>query len=290
LELTESNTNATANKVSFILLGAMKCGTTSIANVLSKHPEIDFCRIKEPHFFSKEYNNDQDFEKYHDLFQNESHKIRGEASNSYTKYPKFGDEVALRIKKYNPKMKFIYVMRNPYEQITSHYKHFLSNQKAEILDINDIIFTNIELIDTCKYYSQLKFYFDLFEENQFLLLTYDELIENEVSFFNKIFEFLGVSQNIEINLSRMNTSDSRRKTQITKKVQFIDSKVFSSIKRLFSESAKQRLRGYIYKYDNKEISNFSIELNEKSKKYIKWSLDYEVSRIEQLINKKTNWL
>lgn len=289
MEVKETYKNATTNKVSFILLGAMKCGTTSIANVLSKHPEIDFCSIKEPHFFSKEYNN-QDFEKYHDLFQNESQKIRGEASNSYSKYPKFGDEVALRIKKYNPKMKFIYVMRNPYEQITSHYKHFLSNQKIETLDINDIIFANIEFINTCKYYSQLKIYFDLFEENQFLLLTYDELIENEDSFFNKIFEFLGISQNFEINLSRMNTSDRRSKIQTTKRFQFIDLKIFSSIKRIFSESTKQKVRGYIYKYDKKEISNFSIELNEKSKKYIKWSLEYEVSRIEQLINKKTNWL
>jgi hypothetical protein len=39
----------------FFLIGAPKCGTTSLAKHLSEHPEISFSDPKEPHFFSPDY-------------------------------------------------------------------------------------------------------------------------------------------------------------------------------------------------------------------------------------------
>ena len=43
-------------KVNFMLIGAMKCGTSTLAQILKNHPEIGFCREKEPQFFSKTNN------------------------------------------------------------------------------------------------------------------------------------------------------------------------------------------------------------------------------------------
>ena len=40
---------------SFFLIGAPKCGTTSVATHLSEHPQISFSHPKEPHFFSTDY-------------------------------------------------------------------------------------------------------------------------------------------------------------------------------------------------------------------------------------------
>ncbi len=39
--------------VDFMIIGAMKSGTSTLAEILSMHPEVCFCREKEPHFFSK---------------------------------------------------------------------------------------------------------------------------------------------------------------------------------------------------------------------------------------------
>ena len=43
-------------KVNFIIIGAQKSGTTSLATQLSCHPKITFSHKKEPHYFSKNYN------------------------------------------------------------------------------------------------------------------------------------------------------------------------------------------------------------------------------------------
>ena len=40
-------------KVNFMIIGAMKCGTTTLVAILQDHPEIGFCKIKEPQFFCK---------------------------------------------------------------------------------------------------------------------------------------------------------------------------------------------------------------------------------------------
>ena len=36
----------------FLIIGAMKCGTTSLHDYLGKHPDIFVSKVKEIHFFS----------------------------------------------------------------------------------------------------------------------------------------------------------------------------------------------------------------------------------------------
>ena len=55
--------------VHFMIIGAQKCGTTSLAEQLAQHPQIRFCSEKEPHFFSKQDSrNKQALAQYHNLY------------------------------------------------------------------------------------------------------------------------------------------------------------------------------------------------------------------------------
>ncbi|MDP6909848.1 MAG: hypothetical protein QF371_10095, partial [Flavobacteriales bacterium] len=67
-----------------IIIGAMKCGTSSLYAYLVKHPAICGCKVKEPDYFSSDTE-----AAYLDLFPelNEGHKYVLDASTSYTKYP-----------------------------------------------------------------------------------------------------------------------------------------------------------------------------------------------------------
>ena len=68
---------------SFIVVGAMKSGTTSLYKWLSGHSGCCFCRLKEPHFFS--INWDRGIDWYRGLFSEcPNQQISGEASQSYT--------------------------------------------------------------------------------------------------------------------------------------------------------------------------------------------------------------
>ena len=55
-------------KVDFIIIGAMKCGTTSLAEILKCHPDISFSKIKEPHFFHRAKDWRKELDQYHKLF------------------------------------------------------------------------------------------------------------------------------------------------------------------------------------------------------------------------------
>lgn len=52
-------------KVGFIVIGAQKCGTTSLAEILMSHPNIAFCKKKEPHYFSKNPDWKKNIESYY---------------------------------------------------------------------------------------------------------------------------------------------------------------------------------------------------------------------------------
>ena len=57
------------NRVDFVIIGAQKAGTTSLAKILSSHPEIAFSKEKEPHFFSLHQDWQQNLAAYDKLFK-----------------------------------------------------------------------------------------------------------------------------------------------------------------------------------------------------------------------------
>lgn len=116
-------------KVDFIILGAMKAGTSTLYEILKNHPEISFCKEKEPHFFSITTDWRNETEKYHKLFNKEKGKIYGEASTSYSLYPECNLNIWHDIYAYNKKMKFIYIVHNPIDRVVSHYmQYYLKRQ------------------------------------------------------------------------------------------------------------------------------------------------------------------
>jgi hypothetical protein len=74
-------------KPNFLILGAPKCGTTSLATWLADHPNVYFSPIKEPGFFSTDVGNQlvKNPEVYARLFDGAGpeHLAVGEASTSY---------------------------------------------------------------------------------------------------------------------------------------------------------------------------------------------------------------
>jgi hypothetical protein len=111
----------------FFLVGAPRCGTTSMAMALAQHPQICFSQPKEPHFFT------QDFENldlaamrmaYIRAFFRVDHLSRawlGEGSPSYLYSPQ-----ALRhIDQMFPGARFLVMVRNPLEMIPSYHARLL---------------------------------------------------------------------------------------------------------------------------------------------------------------------
>ena len=169
-----------------IIIGAMKCGTTSLFSYLSEHPFICAAKVKEPEFFSEHQKHKIHFNRYADLwpdFDSVVHRYVMEASTGYTKYP-WESCVPERIRDYGIKPKFIYIMRDPFDRIESHF-NFNKGKKGWNLDICDK-----QLISVSNYYVQLEHFRRFFSKEDMLLLDFDDLSRNPAEILTKVFQFL----------------------------------------------------------------------------------------------------
>lgn len=107
----------------FVIIGAMKCGTSTMAAQLAAQPGVFMSTPKEPNFFSDDdiYARGRDW--YESLFAGAAPSdLRGEASTHYTKRPTYPATVA-RMAKLLPVPRLVYIIRNPVERAVSHYIH-----------------------------------------------------------------------------------------------------------------------------------------------------------------------
>jgi len=120
-------------KPNFFIIGAPKCGTTSLANWLNEHPNTFITKPKEPFFFDTDIKARYEYtlEDYEHLYKKATkhHIAIGEASTTYL-YSKVAVD---NILKYNPLAKFIVLLRNPVEMVFSlhHQEVFSLNEDVK---------------------------------------------------------------------------------------------------------------------------------------------------------------
>ncbi len=170
-----------------IIIGAMKCGTSSLYNYLEGHPEICPALVKEPEFFSENQRHGVDVTEYRDLwsFDPSVHKYALEASTGYTKFPS-EPNVPDSIHNLKISPKFIYIIRNPFDRIRSHLMHLGAARGGS--------HSARPLIDTSNYYLQLEQYQKHFPLETILLVDFDDLKDNPRLVLERVYAFLGLSR------------------------------------------------------------------------------------------------
>ena len=93
----------------FIVIGAMKAGTTSLFNWLGTHPEVSLPRTKEPNFFSDDSRWSRGVDEYARLFEEcGTATLTAEASVAYT-HPRKNSVAAARISAVVPSAKLVFL-------------------------------------------------------------------------------------------------------------------------------------------------------------------------------------
>ena len=135
----------------FIIIGAMKCATSTLYEQLESQSSIFMVTPKEPNFFSDDDVYARGISWYRSLYeQTDKYLLRGEASTHYTKLPTYSSAVARLSTHLSPDIKLIYVVRHPIERIVSHYIHEWSRNNIKE-EINTAIKLYPELIDYGRY-------------------------------------------------------------------------------------------------------------------------------------------
>jgi hypothetical protein len=182
----------------FIIFGAVKSGTGALYQYLQHHPEIFMSSIKEPRYFTKDSTdftknnqNTNEYLKYFDGVTKE--KAIGEASSNYIN----SHTAAVRIKKLLPDVRLIASLRNPVDRAVAHYR--MMNRSAKKLDIDSIRKGKEKgWATTSLYCNKLKWYFELFKEEQIKVLIFEDWKENVSNTLTEIYSFLNVNEEYQI--------------------------------------------------------------------------------------------
>jgi hypothetical protein len=196
----------------FIIVGAMKSGTTSLYHYLKVHPDICMSSIKESDFFIAEKNYSKGIGWYKSLFSCGDEKIIGEASPNYTKRHLFGG-VPKRIHSLLPKVKIIFLVREPIKRIFSHYIHNDSRGREWKSFSRAIQGKNNHYLLTSKYFYQLQVYREYYSDEYIKIIKSERLREEREKTLKEIFGFIGTDTNYKSKefKNQYNTVKSKRK-------------------------------------------------------------------------------
>lgn len=206
-------------KPDFFIIGAPKCGTTTLYHWLKQHPDIFMPDGKEPHYFaqnlSDRYCRIRDESDYLALFNDaDDNQLCGEASVLYSFYPKSIKSIL----EFNPKAKFIFMIRNPVSMIPSYHRQLINNLEEDIEDFetawhaqNNREMPKMSTDPDLLHYAEkgalgqhLKNIKELIPASQLFVLVLDDLNYSPQQTYKKTLAFLGLKNNYTPSFDRKN--------------------------------------------------------------------------------------
>ncbi|HYU61173.1 MAG TPA: sulfotransferase [Solirubrobacterales bacterium] len=175
-----------------VLIGGLKCGTTSLHHYLNLHPEIGMSRPKELNFFVSELNWPLGRDWYASHFR-PADPVRGETSPHYTNRPRF-EGVAERLAETLPDARLIYMVRDPIDRMLSHYLHNLGGGYDDRPLAEALSDPHTAYVDRGRYFFQLEPYLEHFDTDRIELVSREELKRDRASTMRRVFGFLGVDE------------------------------------------------------------------------------------------------
>ncbi len=196
----------------FFIVGAPKCGTTSLAHWLTEHPDLFVVR-GEPHFFGSdiEYNRPRiDEPRYRRLWRNAGPDSRvGERSTWYL----YSETAADEIHRWNPAARIIALLRDPVDMIHSLHAHAVlrggREDRALLADAlaleparraGDAIPVRARFPQSLfyravpRYAEQLERYLRRFGRDQVHVVLFEDLCKDPRRVYTDVLDFLGVDR------------------------------------------------------------------------------------------------
>src|SRR5690554_3925848 len=235
-------------KPNFFIIGAPKCGTTSLAAWLAEHSQVFFSKNKEPNHFYSPHNPEMSKRKYENLFlqANEKHLAVGEGSVWYL----YGAKLSIpRIEHYCKETppKYIICLRNPSEMALSLHaqKIFSGHENIEdfycawkisedrsmgkmtgIYGIPEGKPGHMAYKESCSIGSQIEILLGMVPSERVLFVFLDDIARNPDYVWSEVQSFLLLKHENRFLFDNKNPATARRFPSLNKALMF-----FSYLKR-----------------------------------------------------------
>ena len=213
-----------------IIPGAQKSATTSLASILSSHPDVYMGEAKEPHFFSRDSRYLAGQEEYRSVYAGyNGERVVFDASTSYLPLRAVPERIDAVLGR---GIKFIIALRNPVDRAVSGFLQMNINEHGDLRSsVGDLIPNSLADMSLSEllafeqqrtvegihegvirpknpawgwgifpydyfaigcYSAQLERYLDMFPRENFLFLSFEEIVGSQAATKRKIADFLGI--------------------------------------------------------------------------------------------------
>ena len=172
-----------------LIVGAARCGTTSLYRYLSEHPEVFMSAVKEPNFFCGNHP-EGTWPSYMSLFNGVSdERVVGEASPSYLSDPRAAHNIARRL---GTSVTALAILRNPIDMIHSRWGHMTHAGVENRPFMQAVRGDGCDYVERARYYSQVKRYFHALGPSRLVVLIFEEFFAAPAAGFSALCARLGI--------------------------------------------------------------------------------------------------
>lgn len=195
---------------SFSIVGAQKCGTSTLSTALDRHPQVARAPRKELQFFTREDVDwaRPDYSGYRAPRRKPQHLIAGDATPAYLFWP----GALERMHAYNPDMRLIAVFRDPLERLFSHWTmlrgrwttspdwpRFITEFRpahtpTALPDVPSLTFKQRSGVARGYYGEQVVRGLGVFPREQWLWLEFRQMLADFPTALDRLTDFLGVDR------------------------------------------------------------------------------------------------
>lgn len=195
-----------------IVIGAGKCGTTSLWHYLRAHPEIDTPPRKELRFFDEFWDRGVDW--YEAQFEGLTAPVLAEATPQYARYPQW-PEMPKRMRTLIPDARLVYLVRDPIERVVSTWidEYAAGRENRPFAEAVGVRALDNTYVNDSRYALQLERYLSHFPVDQVHVVASDALRHHRRPTLSALFEFAGVDPSFDsprFDLVRHVSSEKRR--------------------------------------------------------------------------------
>jgi hypothetical protein len=255
-------------KPDFFIVGAPKCGTTSMHHYLSSHPDIFMPQRKEPHFFGGGRNAypNSSWDDYLGNFKEAAHEKRiGEASTGYL----YSYDACKKIYQYDANARIIIMLRNPVDMIYAWHSEMVWQCDEDEKDFrsalmlepkrrigrntskkqeDDLIAWRLMYRECGCYYEYIKQYIEMFGRDQVHIIVFEEFVNKTKDIYKECLDFLEVDSTFTPQFHIVNSNRYPRWWPLRQWIRKSD----SLMKKMTLAYVPQRLRKFLNKLTHYE--------------------------------------
>ncbi len=189
----------------FVIVGAMKAGTTTLFDWLGQHDAVRLSGNKEPEVLLRGRNALECSQLYRDVLPG-GEGVKGEASAKYAD-PEWIARVANALRELNPSCKVIYILRDPEERLRSHFRHEVLRGRVEGDLAREVLKPGNKFVDRSLYSKCLDVLFETSTRKNLFVVQFDELFGPSESAWSEVLDFIGLDYMPRPHTLRNSSSD-----------------------------------------------------------------------------------